>query len=114
MSRFSARLRATVGLGAASMLAVSVVVPGGTAPADQTYYVPADRTLSVSGHGYGHGHGMSQYGAQGAAIKGLTYAEIVTFYYPGTVRGKVKAKCVSSSRPTTRLTSRSAPARDCA
>ena len=27
---------------------------------------------------------MSQYGAQGAAIQGLTYGQIVAFYYPGT------------------------------
>ena len=34
--------------------------------------------------GNGHGHGLSQYGARGAAIAGLSYDRIVGFYYPGT------------------------------
>ena len=37
---------------------------------------------------------MSQYGAQGAAKQGLTYQQIIDFYYPGTswsqVTGKVR------------------------
>lgn len=41
-------------------------------------------TFVVDGHGFGHGHGMSQYGAQGAAKQGLSAAQIVAFYYPGT------------------------------
>ena len=86
------RLHAAVGLGAASMLAVSGVVAMGAAHADQTYYVPASKTWTISGHGYGHGHGMSQYGAQGAALKGLTYTRIVKFYYPGTSWAKAKGK----------------------
>lgn len=92
MSRLSARVQIGAVLGAASILAFSVVGAGSPAQADQTYYVPADETLTVSGHGYGHGHGMSQYGAQGAAIKGLSYAEIVKFYYPGTVWSKAKGR----------------------
>ena len=51
----------------------------------ESYSVPADGVLKLTGHGYGHGHGMSQYGAQGAAKKGLTHAQILAFYYPGTV-----------------------------
>ena len=43
--------------------------------------------ITISGHGYGHGHGMSQYGAEGAARQGLTYRQIVDFYYPGTTWG---------------------------
>ena len=38
----------------------------------------------IEGRGYGHGIGMSQYGAQGAARKGLSYKQIVRFYYPKT------------------------------
>ena len=49
--------------------------------------MPASGTLALTGHGYGHGHGMSQYGAQGAALKGLTYSQILAFYYPGTTLG---------------------------
>ena len=51
---------------------------------DQSYPVPASRVLTLHGHGWGHGHGMSQYGAWGAARQGLTYRQIVGFYYPGT------------------------------
>ena len=49
--------------------------------------MPASGTLTLNGHGYGHGHGMSQYGAQGAAMQGLTYPQILAFYYPGTTLG---------------------------
>ena len=51
---------------------------------DQSYPVPASGVYTVRGHGWGHGHGMSQYGAQGAALKGLTAQKILAFYYPGT------------------------------
>jgi stage II sporulation protein D len=69
----------------------SAVVAGllqGPAEASRTvtesYVVPADGVLRLTGHGYGHGHGMSQYGAQGAAKQGLTHRQILSFYYPGT------------------------------
>ncbi len=45
---------------------------------------PADGIFHLEGRGYGHGHGMSQFGAEGAARKGLSYAQILAFYYPGT------------------------------
>jgi len=38
----------------------------------------------ISGHGYGHGVGMGQWGAQGYALHGDTYHEILDAYYPGT------------------------------
>jgi SpoIID/LytB domain protein len=43
--------------------------------------------FSIGGHGWGHGVGMSQYGAQGAAKLGCTYAEILAAYYPGAELG---------------------------
>ena len=46
--------------------------------------MPSNGVLKLTGHGYGHGHGMSQYGARGAASKGLTHRQILAFYYPGT------------------------------
>ncbi len=50
--------------------------------------VPAPARAAASytfvGHGYGHGRGMSQYGAQGAALRGLSAQQILNFYYPGT------------------------------
>ena len=38
----------------------------------------------VKGAGFGHGIGMSQYGAQGMALKGASYKQILTHYYTGT------------------------------
>lgn len=40
---------------------------------------------TFSGRGYGHGVGLSQWGAYEMADEGFTYAEILDFYYPGTV-----------------------------
>jgi SpoIID/LytB domain protein len=68
----------------AGMSAVNAARGGG----GQTYFVPASGTLTVNGHGYGHGHGMSQHGAQGAALRGKRYREILSFYYPGTRWGR--------------------------
>ncbi len=45
---------------------------------------PSDGVFRLEGLGYGHGHGLSQFGAEGAARKGLTSSQIVNFYYPGT------------------------------
>jgi stage II sporulation protein D len=78
----------------ASVLAVGLV-PGTTTPVravpvDQSYPVPASGTFTLRGHGYGHGHGMSQYGAYGAARRGLSYGRIVRFYYPGTSWGTAR------------------------
>jgi stage II sporulation protein D len=36
-----------------------------------------------NGRGYGHGIGMSQWGAQGLALQGRTYTQILAFFYPG-------------------------------
>jgi stage II sporulation protein D len=58
----------------------------------ESYWVPASRKLVLKGRGYGHGRGMSQHGAQGAALKGMSYSEITNFYYPGTQMGKVNGK----------------------
>lgn len=58
--------------------------------ADQTYYVPISNTWTVLGRGNGHGHGMSQYGAEGAAIQGLSASDILDFYYPHTKVSQAK------------------------
>ena len=55
------------------------------------YPRPADGVFHLEGRGYGHGHGMSQFGAEGAARQGLTAAQIVAFYYPGTTMKTVAA-----------------------
>src|SRR5829696_2879598 len=82
------RLRVAV---AATVLAVAGgtvlatgLVPPERAGAVEDYPAPADGVFTLSGHGYGHGIGMSQYGARNAANSGLTGAQILAFYYPGT------------------------------
>jgi len=65
----------------AATLAGSVVVPP-SASAEPA--LARQDVFTISGHGWGHGRGMSQQGAHGAARQGLTAAQIVAFYYPGT------------------------------
>lgn len=45
--------------------------------------VEYDDAIVVNTKGYGHGVGMSQYGAQGMALEGYTYDEILKYYYSG-------------------------------
>jgi stage II sporulation protein D len=51
----------------------------------------ADQAFTFAGHGYGHGVGMPQYGAEGYALAGGTYQQILALYYPGTVLGTAPA-----------------------
>lgn len=82
----------------AAAAAVAVIAPltstltAASAAADQTYYVPITDHWTINGHGYGHGRGLSQYGAQGAALQGLRYRKILSFYYPGTSLGSAKGR----------------------
>lgn len=48
-------------------------------------------TLVLSGRGWGHGVGMVQWGAYGKARRGLTYREILAFYYGGLRPQRVRA-----------------------
>ena len=68
----------------AAVVASASLLSAASARAVETYPRPLAGTVSISGHGFGHGHGMSQWGAYGAATKGLTWQQIVAFYYPGT------------------------------
>ena len=72
---------------AASTLAIGVVLtasPAATRSARADPAVaPAAGSFTIDGTGYGHGHGMSQYGAYGTARRGLSYQQILAFYYPG-------------------------------
>jgi stage II sporulation protein D len=45
-----------------------------------------------AGRGYGHGVGMCQWGARGMADAGHTMAQILEFYYPGTVLTTLRAR----------------------
>lgn len=48
-----------------------------------------NNTINVTTKGYGHGVGMSQYGAQGMALKGYKYDEILKHYYQGVTIKKI-------------------------
>lgn len=78
-----------------ALLAVLVLAGGlgvlasGTAQADEVWTRPASGVWTLSGHGFGHGRGMSQWGAAGAAGQGVSSADILSFYYPGTTRTSV-------------------------
>jgi len=65
-------------------LLLATALPAQAARTDAAVTLGTATTLTVTGHGWGHGHGMSQYGAQGAARQGLSFAQILAFYYPGT------------------------------
>ena len=41
-------------------------------------------TFVINGRGWGHGVGMSQWGAEGYALHGWSYRQILAHYYPGT------------------------------
>lgn len=84
MSHHQLRRVKPAALGLILSVIASVLVAAGPAHAADTYPRPADGTFQLQGHGYGHGKGMSQWGAQGAAIAGRTYSQILAHYYPGT------------------------------
>ncbi|MBD8061928.1 SpoIID/LytB domain-containing protein [Oceanitalea stevensii] len=75
-------------LAAALTLGVVVGLPT-AASAAETYPRPGSGSWEIQGRGWGHGIGMSQWGAQGAALQGLTHRQILGFYYPGTSVGSV-------------------------
>lgn len=45
--------------------------------------------VTVTTKGYGHGVGMSQYGANGMAMEGFTYDQILKHYYTGVEISKI-------------------------
>ncbi|WP_298889872.1 cell wall-binding repeat-containing protein [uncultured Serinicoccus sp.] len=53
-------------------------------PGAEVYRRPVDGSYTISGRGFGHGIGMSQYGAHGAGLAGLSHTQILSYYYPGT------------------------------
>ena len=66
--------------------AVALVTAAPPAVAEEVVDRPVDGVFSVEGHGWGHGRGMSQWGAQGAASRGVSADTIVSTYYPSTTR----------------------------
>ena len=80
---------------AATSLSLVAGVPtsaAATATTAERIRVPDRATLTIHGRGYGHGHGLSQYGAEGAARRGLSATKIVQFYYPHTRAGHLGGK----------------------
>jgi peptidoglycan hydrolase-like amidase len=65
------------------VLAVSLMYLPGVAAADLPADPPAEPTFTLAGGGYGHGTGMSQYGAQGQALAGRTWQQILGTYFTG-------------------------------
>lgn len=53
-------------------------------PGAESYPMPAKNSYDIVGGGFGHRIGMSQYGAHGAGLEGLSHSQILAFYYPGT------------------------------
>jgi len=78
---YTASTKKTVAYDSSGKTISSSPPPAATA---DTVTVPSSRVFALKGHGFGHGIGMSQYGAQGAASGGKTFAQILAFYYPGT------------------------------
>ncbi|SEQ28307.1 SpoIID/LytB domain-containing protein [Microlunatus flavus] len=83
--------RAATSLAAAGSLLLTGALSAPTADAADSVK-PSGGAFVIKGAGYGHGHGMSQYGAYGAAKKGLSWEEILDFYYPGTTLKTMSSK----------------------
>jgi len=84
---------------ALAVLAVAVTLasaPHAAPPAAPQYVAPSGSgaLFLVSGHGNGHGVGMGQWGAQGYALQGYSYEQILAAYYPGTTPGQTIATSI--------------------
>lgn len=91
MTRKTARprlARAAVASAAAAVTMLGLLSAATPAQADEAVS-PEDGVITLQGAGWGHGKGMSQWGAYGAATKGLDYTEILDFYYQDTTLGSL-------------------------
>ncbi len=84
MRRYAAAVAAVTVAGGVALAALPVASASAVTPPSQTFVVPASGVFAITGHGWGHGHGMSQWGAEGAASRGVPASTIVSTYYPGT------------------------------
>ena len=73
------RLRRTLVLATILAVAGGIFVTANRRPA-----VAGPSSYTFFGGGFGHGVGMSQYGAQGMALRGVGYGDILRKYYTGT------------------------------
>jgi SpoIID/LytB domain protein len=78
------RARRWAAFGASVAVGAIGLVVAPAASAAEVYPRPSSGTYALQGRGFGHGIGMSQYGAKGAAEAGLSWTQIMAFYYPGT------------------------------
>jgi len=69
---------------------LTLAIAGVSAPAA----VAATRQFTITGGGYGHGIGLSQYGAQGYALKGYDYDWIIRHYFQGVTVAPTTTKSV--------------------
>lgn len=53
---------------------------------EKTYGGDNIKQMTIHGAGFGHGCGMSQNGAKGLAGRGLTYEQILAYYYNGSIK----------------------------
>ena len=83
--------RAAAALLATGSLLVTGALAAPSADAAPTVKV-SDGRFVIKGAGYGHGHGMSQWGAYGAARQGLSWKQILDFYYPGATLTTLSTK----------------------
>ncbi len=90
-SAFAVSLRAQDALAGATTTEATTTGSATTAP---TVTSQAPEVLAVSGHGWGHGLGLSQWGAYGYALHGLSFSRILAHYYPGTTLGPAPAHAV--------------------
>lgn len=82
------RQRALIGLGARQVTTAFEILRDssgsetGLRATSYVYELPV--TFVFKGKGFGHGVGMSQWGAQGMALKGSSAEQILAYYYRGT------------------------------
>ncbi|RFU60088.1 stage II sporulation protein D [Bacillus sp. V59.32b] len=73
---------ATVNFGGKKLTGKEIRVALDLRSADFSWERKGDNII-ISTKGYGHGVGMSQYGANGMALEGSKYEDIVKYYYKG-------------------------------
>jgi SpoIID/LytB domain protein len=81
----------------ALLAAVTLASAPHAAPSSGKQYVAPSGSGALflfSGHGWGHGVGMGQWGAQGYALQGYTYEQILAAYYPGTTSGQASTTSI--------------------
>jgi SpoIID/LytB domain protein len=89
-------VRTLVALAVVFSAVASASAPHAARPSGSPHVAPAGSgaLFLVSGHGYGHGVGLGQWGAQGYALHGYTYDQILAAYYPGTTLGQTASSSI--------------------